>query len=91
MNPKEMAWRQRVGSRIIGVARASGRVSLRELQRRTNYNRQAAGIDEPISVWYEVLESLTKQGHIRFENLDGTAVEVREAGYRDRLWAVWLR
>lgn len=86
---KLKVWRQRVDARIQNVTRVSGRLSLRELQRRTNYNRTAAGVEEPIGVWYEILESLTKRKVLRVENADGRAIEPWEAERGDRLWAVW--
>lgn len=89
MDPKQKAWRQRVGNRLVNALRAAGRISLRELQRRTNYNRRAVGIAEPVSQWFEILEILAKQKRVRFENSDGKPLDLWEAECRDRVWIVW--
>lgn len=50
-------WKRRCANRIVREVQKAGLLRIRELRRRTNYNR---GPEEGIAIWYEVLDELAK-------------------------------
>ena len=80
----EKEWATKSRPRIIGVLREAKRISMRELQRRTNYNRG------PIGGWFAALFALEDAGEVRFESEGGHPADAySEAGVR--VWAVWQK
>lgn len=85
----EQRWYALSWKRIVTAMREAGRLSMRDLQRKTHYTRAPAGVDEPQVHWFAALEALEKRGYLRFELADGAAVEMFDIEYRQRAWAVW--
>jgi hypothetical protein len=75
-------------AKILRIVRGTVRISIRDLQRRTNYNRRSFGVDEPIRVWYEALSSLEKQGLAKSVNDSGVPVRAVEADVMSRTWVL---
>jgi hypothetical protein len=86
---KDQLWVSRSCKKIRKIVSEAGRISMRDLQRKTNYNRAAVGVEEPQARWWEALESLEKRGEIRFELLGGVRVEAWDIERGQRAWAVY--
>lgn len=80
----EKEWATKSRPRIIGVLRETKRIPMRELQRRTHYNRG------PIGGWFAALFALEDAGEVRFESANGQPADAySEAGVR--IWAVYKK
>lgn len=71
----EQEWKRRCLHRIYDAVKAAGKISIRDLKRRTNYNRWPEG--EGVRIWYEALESLERRKYIvvqrNYENVETAA------------------
>lgn len=77
----EKEWATKSRPRIVAVLREAKRISMRELQRRTHYNRG------PIGGWFSALFALEDAGDVRFEFDNGQPADAyTEAGVR--VWAI---
>jgi hypothetical protein len=80
----EKEWATKSRPRIVDVLREAKRISMRELQRRTNYNRG------PIGGWFAALFALEDAGEVRFESASGQPADAyAEAGVR--VWAIYKK
>ena len=57
-------WKRRCAERILAAVKKAGRISLRDLERATHYNR---GPGERGVLWWEAFEALDKQKRIAVE------------------------
>ena len=71
----EQEWKRRCLNRIYNAVKTAGKISIRDLKRRTNYNRWPEG--EGVRIWYEALESLERRKFIavqrNYENVETAA------------------
>ena len=69
-------WRKRSRERIAKLVKDAGRIALRDLMRRTHYNRGPG--EESIPSWFDALEDLKARRMIR------------EEGERpEKVWVIW--
>ena len=83
-------WRDRARVKIRNAVCNARRISMRELQRKTNFSRGPVGLEEPTRAWYEALESLMKAGKLRIETTDGKRLQLWETEFRQSLVIVWM-
>ena len=71
-------WRKRSRVRITKLVKAAGRIALRDVMRRTHYNRGNVEGMEGIPAWFDGLEDLKKRGTVR-----------QEGERPEKVWLVW--
>jgi hypothetical protein len=89
-NPElEKQWRAKSRNRIRKAVCEAGRIPLRDLQRRTNYNRGPVGMEEPAAIWTQGFEDLENRGEIRLETFEGKSLHLWETDFRQRYSVIW--
>ena len=69
-------WKSRCIDRIYREVKKAGELRIRELKRRTHYNRGPQ--DDSIPCWYEALDCLERQRVVSIErDRDGSELSVR--------------
>jgi hypothetical protein len=58
----EQEWKRRCLNRIYNAVKTAGKIRVRDLKRRTHYNRWHEG--EGVRIWYEALESLERRKYV---------------------------
>lgn len=61
----EQEWKRRCVQRIWRAVKSAGQIRMRDLKRKTHYNRGPEG--EGIAIWYDALDSLERRKYIVLE------------------------